>query len=392
MRKKGLNILYLSTAPPRKCGLATFAKDLSRNIHKCNTNGSYAYFAVHESEDVQTNYEDNVWGKIHKHSLTDYLNAAEFINHSGADMLSIQHEFGIYGGFDGVLLLKLMEKVRIPMAVNLHTVPIFKNAKRQASRIQLLRDITDLSSVVITTSHMAKDVLINDFHFSEEKIEVIWHGAPKIQKLPPEKRKRQKASLGISTKFVLVTFGLLSPNKGLEYAIQAMEGVVKKQQDVSYVIIGEPHPNGKYKKRGFTNYLEYLKKEVQKHGLENHIVFIDQYLKDKELKKYLQIADCMITPYLVPEQVSSGVLSRGMTAGLCILTTPFLYAKEIITEERGVFVDYRSPISIEQHVLRLLKHPETLASLQSNAYTFGEQLHWKHVAKTHLSLFRNIVQ
>ena len=375
-KQKKPNILFLSTYPPRACGIATFTQDLFNALKET---GGCEPDVVAVNDDETYSYPPEVKFTLDQQDPNSYLETAERISASSADLLMIEHEFGIYGGKSGEYLLKLTEHLKIPYLVTLHTV-LPRPTKKQRSIIAALAEGCEK---MITMSSSSVEVLQKIYDADPEKIVVIPHGVPELTVPPRDELKKQE---GLSGRFVISTFGLLSPGKGLEYGIGAVARLVKKHPEVIYLILGQTHPV--VKSRYGEQYRQNLEKKAADLGISENIRFVNRYLTKEEIIRYLTLSDIYLTPYLGKDQAVSGTLAYAAGCGRVIVSTPYPYAKEMLADGRGLLAKFRSTVSLEECILNILRHPEEKAEMEKKTLRLGKTMMWSQVAAKYLSVFR----
>ncbi|MCS7201206.1 MAG: glycosyltransferase family 4 protein [Dictyoglomus sp.] len=380
MKKLG-TVAFLSTYPPQECGIATFTYDLVNAIDKyfpyINTQ-----VIVIEENDKEYKFNNKVVFKIKEYNPSDYILSARYINKSNIDMVNIQHEFGIFGGKDGEYLNLFLDVIKKPVITTLHTV--LTQPREEQKRI--IQKIAQRSEKLIVLSNTAIQILNDVYSIPKEKITVIHHGVPIYNSLSKEEAKQK---FGLSDKLVISTFGLINPGKGIEYAIEAISFLVEKYPNIVYLILGETHP--KVKKIYGEDYREKLIAKVKELNLENNVIFVNKYLTKEELIEYLIATDIYITPYLNKEQICSGTLAYAIGFGKAIISTPYLYAEEMLSNNRGILVDFRNAKAISEAIDRILKNPEFMKTLEKKALEFGKQMKWPYVALKYVFLFKSII-
>ena len=372
-----MRIVFIATYPPEKCGIGTFTHNL-RSVIEQVTKGDEAYstsVVAISSNPSEYDYSEEVKFTMDKNNIKGYEEAADYINRN-ADVCFIQHEYGIFGGDNGVFILALLGKLNIPMVVTFHTV-LNKPSKHQKS---LIFTISKRASRVFVMSDLAVDFLEHIYKVDKEKISKIEHGVP-IFNLPSRDKLREL--IKFEEKRILLTFGLLSRNKGLEVVINALPDVVKKYPNVQYVILGKTHPN--VVKESGEEYRKYLRLLTKKLGVEKNVVFDDRYVTDRELIEILSACDVYITPYLNEEQITSGTLSYAIGVGALVVSTPYWHAKELLSEQRGVIIPFNDSKSLSEELIKLFDFPELAESLRNAAFTYGMQLGWPKIAYKYLS-------
>ncbi len=375
---RSLPIGFLSTYPPTPCGIATFTEDVVRAI----SSFSFApqIMAVSQSEQAVT-YPEEVKMVIRKERIEDYQKAAEYANKE-LKMVNIQHEYGIFGGADGEMVIEFLDKLRVPAVTTLHTV-LYQPSPCQ---VEILQRIIQRSEKVVVMNSLAIPILRDKYRVPSEKMVVINHGAPSAC---PYRKEEQKVALGLGDRIVLSTFGLISRGKGIEYVIQALPEVVRKFPQIVYLIIGITHPQ--VKAREGESYRKFLEQLVKELSLERHIVFVNRYLSKEELIKYLVATDIYLTPYLNSQQIVSGTLAYAMRFGKVIVSTPYLYAQELIGKNRGILVNFADSQSIKDALVGLLENPLYFRQIEKNAQEFGAKLKWTEVGKDYAQLFGRVI-
>ena len=373
---KAKEVAYVSTFPPRKCGIATFTSDLVNSIGQQNKLEEQRVISIDGRRLFKPAYEATEH-KIGRDFLEDYLLMADFLNHSPVNVVNIQHEFGIFGGDSGEYICSFLEKLKRPAATTLHTVlpkfekktgEVFHRVVKQSAAIVVLNETTCL--------------LVKQYGVPAKKINLIPHGCPDLPLISSEK---VKPDLGLKNKVVLSTFGLLSKGKGIEHVIQALPEIIKREPRIVYYVIGVTHPQVKI--ADGEAYRNMLLKMAKNLGVRGHVKFLNRFLSKPELYSYLQATDVYITPYLSPNQVSSGTLSYALAAGKAVVSTPYLHAKEALGEGRGVFCNFNDSASIAKSVSEIIENKSLRKSLGYKAYRYSRKFTWPLVAKKYLALF-----
>jgi glycosyltransferase involved in cell wall biosynthesis len=382
---KRLPVAFVSTYPPRECGIATFTENLTDAIFKLYGSdlekGKDLQIVALSDKWEEYHYGKEVLFEVRTHNRGDYRKAADFLNLSEIDLVCIQHEFGIFGGDDGNFILSLAENLKKPIALVLHTI-LSEPGENQR---KVLTQLCSLSTKIVVLAKKGGVLLKDVYGISEEKIKVIPHGAPDVPFLDPS-YYRDDFQLG--GRDVIMTFGLIGPGKGIEIAIKSMAEVVKEFPEAIYLIVGETHPVIK-KERG-EEYRISLKRLVNKLGLEKNVIFHDRFVTLEELIKYLVMADIYVTPYLSREQISSGTLSYAIACGKATISTDYWYAEELLSEERGLLVSIGNEKVLTEAILRLLRDEQLRDQVRKRAYQYGRSLIWKEVASSYINLFENI--
>lgn len=374
-----MKIAYISTYPPRECGIATFNSNLLNAIgsNQSISNPSFVV-ALTDSENLhEYKFPEEVKYIIRQENQKDYIRAADYINTSLAETCILEHEFGIFGGESGLYILPLMARLNKPLITILHTI------LKEPSYIQqtIIREIAKHSSKIVVMSHKAVFFLTTIYNIPANKIQLIEHGVPDLESTDINPVKN---TFPFKDKKALFTFGLISRNKGLETVIEALPAIVKKHPDVVYVILGNTHP-GVVKNNG-EEYRDNLKRLARRLEVEDHVVFINKFVSENELFNYLKAAEIYITPYLNEAQITSGTLSYAVGAGSATLSTPYWHAKELLDNERGQLFDFKNSEQLSAMVNELLSDKNKLQKIKSNAYNYGLNLRWPKIGKTYLDL------
>ena len=373
-------VAFLSTYTPRECGIATFTKDLIDSIDLLAKFAPARVISVNEIETIY-DYDGRVKQQIRQDFEEDYIQAAKYINSSRIKAVSLQHEFGIYGGEGGEYILSFLQNVHKPVVTTLHTVqPDFESKARN-----VLKEITAHSKTIVVMARAAEGIL-KEYNVPEEKISVVQHGCPDIPFLASDS---VKPSLGLKGRTILSTFGLISGGKGVEYAIQALPPLVEKHPDILYLIIGETHPE--VRKIEGEAYRVNIMKLVDRLGLENHVRFHNRFLTKRELIKYLHATDIYITPYIGPNQISSGTLVYALGAGRAVVSTPYLHAKEVLSHGRGMFCEFKNPESIADGVNKLLENDKLRRGMERKAYRYSRSFTWPKVAQKYADILERAI-
>ena len=389
-----MRIAFVSTYPPRRCGIATFTSDLIHAIRQADPSTRARIAAIDERNSVRA-YGSEVRWRIRQGSPMPYRAAARAINRSNADVVCVQHEFGLYGLWKGGgwvgdhwiegtyedHLTPFLDELEKPALVTLHTVlPDPSPAIREA-----VRSIADSAHGLTVMAETAVDILRDVYGIGERPV-VIPHGMPHIE---PIGRRRLKAKLGLDHRQIVSTFGLVGPGKGLEYVIEAMPAVVARHPEALYLIAGQTHPE-LLKQRG-EEYRNRLTALVEELGLTDNVVFVNQYLEQKDIIDYLLATDVYVTPYLDPNQITSGTLSYALGAGKAVVSTPYLHAKEALADDRGILVDFQAADQIADAVNTILDDPKLKARLEKNAYRYANEATWPKTGARFLDVMRELV-
>ncbi len=374
------SIAVIGNYLPRQCGIATFTTDLVEGL-SAEAPDIYCWAAAINDKPEGYPYPEKVRFEINQNKLTDYSVAAQFLNISQTDIVCVQHEYGLFGGPAGSHLLKLLGDLRMPVVTTLHTVLKDPAPEYRAVMCKLC----DLSDKLVVMSHKAYDFLKDIYDVPEDKIAFIHHGIPDTPFIDPS---FYKDKFGVEGKKVLLTFGLLSPNKGIENVLQALPAVIKKHPDVVYIILGATHPHI-LKSQGDA-YRIMLQQLVRKLDIGAHVIFQNRFVELKELCEFLGIADIYVTPYLEEAQITSGTLAYAMGTGKAVISTPYWYATEMLAEGRGRIVPFRNPAAMAEQIIELLDNDVARHAMRKKAYIFSRDAVWKEVSRKYLQVFSEV--
>jgi glycosyltransferase involved in cell wall biosynthesis len=370
-------VAFIGNYLPRQCGIATFTTDVSEAFSEEFPDIQSMVLAMNDVPEGYP-YTEQVRYELRENNLFDYERAANFLNQHEVDAISLQHEFGIYGGKWGKYILTLLRNVNAPVVTTLHTVL----EKPDAEQYDVMREVARLSNrIVVMSEHSRKD-LIRIYGIPEHKIDFIPHGIHDVPFVDPGFHKDK---FGAEGRTVLMTFGLLSRNKGLEYVIEALPAVVERYPDLLYLVLGATHPH--VKAHEGESYREGLQARARELGVENNVLFVDQFVTLKDLKEFIGAANIYITPYLDPEQVVSGTLAYTVGAGKAVIATPYRYAKELLADGRGVLVPFRDSNAISEKILYLLDNEAETGAMRKKAYMYGRNMIWPAVAQQYRESF-----
>lgn len=383
-----MKIAYISTYPPRECGLATFNQNLiqavsSNQNHNVATNNGYV-IALNDSDSLdEYQYPEEVKVIIRQQHIEDYNQAAEYINKGDTDCCILQHEFGIFGGDSGVYVLPFIKKIDKPI------ISIFHTVLKSPSYLQkmIIQEIARVSAKVVVMGRCAVGFLKDIYDVPEEKIEFIEHGVPDLE---APVFNQVKASPMFAGRKVLLTFGLLSRNKGLETVVRALPAIAAVHPDILYVILGNTHPG--IRKNSGEEYRESLISLAEELGVKQNLAFINKFVTEEDLIQYLTATDIYVTPYLNEAQITSGTLSYAVGAGAAVLSTPYWHATELLDEDRGRLFNFKDHSRLSDLVLELLDDPEKLAEIKSNAYNYGLGLRWPVIGKKYIAIAKDAVE
>jgi len=370
-------IAFVGDYLPRKCGIATFTSDLLTSVAAAHPQSQCLAVAV---TDIKGGYEypDVVRFEIEEQDLPSYLRAADFLNISNVDIVCLQHEFGIFGGPAGGHILALLRELRMPIITTLHTV--LREPKNEQRRV--MHELISLSTRLVVMVERGRQMLQEIYQASPSKIDLIPHGIPDVGFVDPTYFKDQ---FGVEGKFVLLTFGLLSPNKGIEYVLNALPEILEEFPEVVYIILGATHPN-EFRENGeaYRLSLEILAK---KNKLEKSVIFYNRFVDLENLKEFIGAADLYITPYLTEAQITSGTLAYMFGAGKAVVSTPYWHATELLADDQGVLVPFANAAAIARAVIALLRDDTRRHAMRKNAYRLGREMVWSNVAQMYMGSF-----
>ncbi|MBV8425585.1 MAG: glycosyltransferase family 4 protein [Candidatus Eremiobacteraeota bacterium] len=370
----------MGSYPPRECGIATFTRDTVDSFDaRFDTKSEIV--AIDEPGGEMRLYPPEVVARLIQDDRDSYADVAAIVNAHPCQMFNVQHEYGLFGGEDGEWFLDTLAGITKPVVVTLHTVLPEPNDHHR----KVAKEICERATAIVVLSQTGKDILIERYGVETEKVRVIHHGVPDV---PFRSTDTAKAGFGIGQRMVISTFGLISRGKGLEYAIEAMRTVVKTHPEALYLVLGQTHPV--VRRHEGESYRESLVETVEKFGLRNNIQFVDRYLDFPELVEYLQASDIYLTPYLNPVQVVSGTLAYAIGMGKAIVSTPYLYAEELLAHHRGFVIPFRDSFALSEAITALLDEPALRRATERRAYRFGRQMTWPNVSFAYGRLFAEL--
>lgn len=380
-----MKFAYIGTYPPRECGIGTFTMNLFKSMIKNNERRKdtlEGFIVAMDDHELTYDYPEEVKLTIRQEHQRDYIEAVKFINLSGADICILEHEFGIFGGQSGIYILSLLHRLEIPLIVTLHTIIKSPSYNEKA----ILQEICKMANRIVVMSHKATEFLTGIYHVRKEKIVYIEHGVPDIQYNQEQSKKEFK----LENKKVLLTFGFINRNKGIETVIRALPKVVEKYPEVLYMVLGKTHPNVlRYSGEEYRIYLLWLIKSL---NLENHVFFLNEFIDQKQLFKYLSAADIYITPYLNEAQITSGTLSYAIGVGSAVISTPYWHAKELLANGRGRLFNFNDSEKLSSIFMELLDNPDVLIELKGKAYSYGRKIIWPKIGKKYISVAKKILE
>ena len=373
-RRTLIRTAFVSTYPPRRCGIATFTHDLAAVA------GWHEIVAL-SPPDHQSLYPAEVHHRIRRDEAGDYARIARALEDCGIDVVSIQHEYGIWGGADGEHVLEFLHALKIPAVATLHTVLRHPTPRQR----QILVELVGATAATVVMSRAAAALLTQAYGIDPGRVDVIPHGVHNLPLVDPE---TMKPGLGLGGHAVILSFGLLGHGKGYEVAIEAMPTVVAAIPSARYVVLGATHP-GLLRHEGET-YRRRLVDRVEALGLADHVQFVDRFLSWVELSRWLQAADVFVTPYPNLDQIVSGTLAYAMGAGKAIVSTPYAYAAELLAEGRGILVPPGSSTALAAAFIALLRNANWRTELGARAHSHSRAMIWPEVGNAYLRLFARI--
>ena len=374
-----MKIAFIGTYPPRECGIGTFTNDLFNSVIKDNHNAesSIEGFVVALNDfNNRYDYPGEVKLSIRQERQEDYLQAVKYINLSGADLCILEHEYGIFGGQNGVYILPLLHRLEIPLIVTLHTVLKTPSYNEKA----VLQEVCKMAQKVVVMSHKAIEFLVEIYDVPVDKIKFISHGVPDLH-FSTEKSKKD---FKLENKSVLMTFGFIGRNKGIETVIKALPQVIHNHPNVIYLVLGKTHPN--VVRNSGEEYRIFLMRLVKSLGLEEHVVFLNEFLDVRDLFKYLAATDIYITPYLNEAQITSGTLSYAVGVGSAVISTPYWHASELLANGRGKLFNFGDSNELAAILNELLDNPDELDRLKRLAKKYGTKITWPKTGEKYIAL------
>ena len=371
-------VAFVGTFPPRRCGIAAFTSDLLEALEPQACSWAVAL----DDHPGQHEYPRSVRAAIIMDQKTDYTEAARWLNHE-ADVVSIQHEFGIFGGDDGAYVLDLVRELHVPVVTTLHTVL----RKPSPSQLAVIHELARHSSRLVVMNGRGRTFLRDVYGIPEQQVAVIPHGIPDLPFADPEPYKQR---LGLAGRKLILSFGLLSPSKGFEHVIEALPAIAAAHHEALYVVAGSTHP-GELEHHG-ERYRRFLEERAADLGVEEHLTFIDRFLPLSELCELLLAADVYVSPYPAEEQISSGTLAYALGSGTAVISTPYWHAQELLRDGNGILVPFADPAAIAREAVRLFDDGEARDRLRRQAYESTRTSTWEAVARSYLAVFDEAIQ
>jgi glycosyltransferase involved in cell wall biosynthesis len=375
-------IAVIGNSLPRRCGIATFTTDLHRAISNSRPNLQPGIVAMTDHNQTY-DYPASVVLQIKDDNIEEYVGAAALLNAGRFDIVCLQHEFGIFGGEAGAHILELLSRLTMPIVTTLHTVLEKPTAIQRA----VMERIVEASSKVVVMADKGRELLRTVYRVPDDKIEVIAHGIPDFPFIGPD---AAKAKLGYSGRSVILTFGLLSPSKGIEVMIDAMPSILERRPDAVYVVLGATHPN-LVRDKGEA-YRESLMTRVRELGVENHVVFLDQFVDQATLLEFISMCDVYVTPYLNEAQMTSGTLAYSFGLAKPVVSTPYWHARELLADGHGVLVPFGDAAAIGNEIAQLLTDEPRRQAMRERAYAASRSMTWERAAERYMTTFENARQ
>jgi glycosyltransferase involved in cell wall biosynthesis len=370
-------VAFLGDYLPRKCGIATFTSDLLGAVAARHSESQCFAVPVNDIAGCYR-YPDVVRCEIEEQDLESYRRAADYLNSSNVDVVSLQHEFGIFGGPAGSHLLTLLRSLTAPVVTTLHTVLL----KPNADQLRVMRELIGRSARLVVMTERGRAILQEVYRAPPPKIDLIPHGIPDVPFVAPDFYKGQ---FGVDGRKVLLTFGLLSPNKGIEHVLHALPEVVAEFPNLVYLVLGATHPH-ELRTRGEA-YRLGLEAIVRDNKIEKNVIFHNRFVELKELTEFIGAADLYVTPYLDEAQITSGTLAYAFGAGKAVISTPYWHAAELLRDQRGVLVPFADPRAIAREVSGLLRDGTRRKAMSDRAYKLGRAMVWSNTAGLYMRSF-----
>ena len=374
-------IAVIGNYSPRQCGIATFTTDLSQSIaRELILEDNLINIAMDDIPEGH-NYPSQVKFRVRQNVQSDYFWAADYLNANQYNAAIVQHEYGIFGGEDGSHILNMIRSLKMPVITNLHTVLEHPTEGQR----EVMKGLAKYSDRLLVMSKKAFEILTNVYGIDRDMIAFIPHGVPDAPFKAPGVYNKQ---FGLDDRDVILTFGLLGPDKGIESMIKAMPAIVAKNPNVLYLILGQTHPH--VLDKSGDSYRRDLQQLVNKLGMDDHVIFHNHFVELETLVQYLQTSKIYAIPYLKKEQITSGTLSYALGVGAAVVSTPFWHAEELLADGRGRLVPFNSPSDMAKEINNLLANDHEREMMRFKAYQYGRSMLWKEVAKTHLNLIATV--
>ena len=375
-------LAFIGNYLPRQCGIATFTTDLCEAVAAVRSGTSCLAIPVNDTPAGYA-YPDRVRFELVEQELASYRRAADYLNINNLDLVCLQHEYGIFGGPAGSHILALLQDLRMPVVTTLHTVLREPDEPRR----RVMQELAELSDRLVVMSHKAEEFLRDIYGIPAEQIDFIHHGIPDVPFIDANFYKDQ---FGVEGRIVLLTFGLLSPNKGIEYVIEALPLIRARFPNVVYLVVGATHPH--VKRQDGESYRLQLQRLARSLGVDGHVIFHNRFVSLQELVEFIGAADVYVTPYLEEAQIVSGTLAYSFGSGKAVVSTPYWYAEELLAENRGRLVAMRDAEALAASVLDLLENETARHAMRKRAYLEGREMIWPIVAERYLASFARAVE
>ena len=379
--KKRPKVAIVSSTLPRKCGIATFSADVSRGISYLLGREATTFIAMNDNETYE--YPQKVIFQIEQDRLEDYQAAAAAINESAVDVVSLQHEYGLYGGVEGSYIVEFLSRLNKPVVTTLHTIL----EKPTPDQYKILVEVIAFSKAVVVMNRLAINILTDVYDVPVGKIHLIPHGVTDMFYIDP---LFYQSKLGLQNRFVVITFGFISRNKGIEVVLEALPPIVKEHPEVLYIVLGITHPV--VKKHDGEEYRESLETMTAERGLSQNVRFVNEFVDDDTMNLYLGAADLVILPYHSETQITSGVLSQAIGKGKAVIATPYLHARDALADGKGRLVNFKDPVGITEAIRELIENPDERLALAGQAFIAGQQAGWDKVSRQYVSLLEEVVE
>jgi glycosyltransferase involved in cell wall biosynthesis len=374
------SIVLIGNHLPRQCGIATFTTHLLESIALNVPDKACWAIAMNDRPEGYA-YPSQVRFEINQNQLNEYSLAADLCNLNQVDVICLQHEYGIFGGKRGSFIIELLRDLKIPVVTTLHT--ILNDPPPQERHI--LMQLAEFSDRLVVMSERSVEFLRDIYQVPEEKIVLIHHGIPDV---PFVESDAYKDKFGVAGQQIILTFGLLSPGKGIDVVIDALPEIVKAHPQVIYMVVGATHPHLKAEQG--EDYRNSLYRRAKELGVSDHIVFHDRFVADEDLLEFIGAADIYVTPYQNEAQIISGTLAYALGMGKAVVSTPYWHAQELLADGRGRLVPFRDPVALAREVIDLLDHPDECHAIQERAYQYGRKMIWRNVGSRYLDTFAEI--
>ena len=371
-------VAFVGDYVPRRCGIATFTHDVQTAVTS-QYPGADCYVCAVTDIDESYDYPESVLFEIVEHDIQTYEQAAEFINLGHTDVVCVQHEYGIYGGPSGSHILALMRAVQAPIVTTLHTILEAPTADQR----RVMEQVVAESATVVVMTERGRRMLQDIYHVRPEKIAVIPHGIPDMPFVDPNSYKDQ---FGVEGKKVILTFGLLSPGKGIEHMISAMPEIAAEIPEAVYIVLGATHPN--LVRNEGESYLMNLERLAERLGVKDKVIFYNRFVETNELTEFIGATDVYVTPYLNEAQITSGTLAYAFGSGKAVVSTPYWHAEELLADERGVLVPFRDSKALAREIISLLTDDIKRQTMQKRAHMLGREMTWSQVAHRYYAVFK----